>query len=128
MSEGQPIRVLYVEDDPDFQDAVQFMLEAQGYRVRVAPTAEEGLTAFAEERPDIALVDLMLEEVDSGLDLATRLRARDPDLPIYLLTSVGDALMDTHDWGRLGVTGVLQNPVTAATLIPILENALRPRV
>jgi DNA-binding response OmpR family regulator len=127
MTEDRPTTVLYVEDDPDFQDAVQFMLEARGYRVRVAPSAEEGLTAFVDDPPDLALVDLMLEEVDSGLSLATQLRARDAGLPIFLLTSVGDALMDTHDWGRLGVTGVLQKPVTAETLVPILENALRAR-
>jgi DNA-binding response OmpR family regulator len=127
VNDPQKARVLYVEDDPDFRDAIRTMLEANGYRVRLAATAEEGLEAFRDETPDAALLDLMIEEVDSGLSLATRIRAASPHVPIFLLTSVGDALMDTHDWGRLGVTGVLQKPVSAATLLPILENALQPQ-
>ncbi len=118
--------LLYVEDDPDFREAVEAILEAGGYEAYTAPTAEEGLALFLERSPDMVLVDLMLEEVDSGVTLATRIRAQDPNIPIFLLTSVGEALMDTHDWGRLGLSGVLQKPVSAQTLLAILQNA-RPK-
>ncbi len=124
MTESPVGTVLYVEDDPDFREAIQAMLEARGFRVLLAETAEEGLAAVQEEMSDVALLDLMLEEVDSGVTLATRIRALRPDLPIFLLTSVGDAMMDTHDWSGLGITGVLQKPVEAETLVTILGNAM----
>ena len=117
--------VLYVEDDPDFREAMEAVLLSGGYEVLTAKTAEEGLMLFEDSAPDVALLDLMLEEVDSGVTLATLIRARDPNVPIFLLTSVGEVLMDTHDWGRLGLSGVLQKPVGAKTLLPILENARR---
>lgn len=120
-------RVLCVEDDPDFLEALRIILEDGGYEVIQAASAEEGLTRAAEVEPDVALLDLMLEEVDSGVSLAMRLRVQRPDLPIYLLTSVGEALLDTHDSARLGLTGVLQKPIRGDTLLKVLENARGPR-
>lgn len=125
MADPQVPTVLYVEDDPDFREAVEAMLVAGGYAVEAVPSAEEGLAAFRTRRWDAVLLDLMLEEVDSGVTLATRIRALDRDVPILLLTSVGDALVEAQDWGRLGVTGVLQKPVSAETLRLVIENARR---
>ena len=127
MAEPHDPTILYVEDDPDFREAVTAMLEAEGYAVEAVPTAEEGLAAFQARPPDAVLLDLMLEEVDSGVTLATRIRAMDQEVPILLLTSVGDALVEAQDWGRLGVTGVLQKPVNAHTLRLVIQNARQPR-
>lgn len=122
-SEPRP-RVLYVEDDPDMLEAVRVMLEDGGWEVVTATSAMEGLEAAARELPDVALLDLMLEEVDSGVTLATRLRARRPHMPIYLLSSVGTTLLRNQDISRLDLTGVLQKPMDADTLLSILEDAL----
>lgn len=123
-SESRP-RILYVEDDPDMLEAVRVMLEDGGWEVMTATSALEGLEAAAREMPDVALLDLMLEEVDSGVTLATRLRARRPRMPIYLLSSVGASLMRNQDISRLDLTGVLQKPMDAATLLSILDDALQ---
>ncbi|MBT8335488.1 MAG: response regulator [Gemmatimonadetes bacterium] len=125
MADAQTPTILYVEDDPDFREAVEAMLVAGGYDVEAVPTAEEGLAAFQARRPDAVLLDLMLEEVDSGVTLATRIRGLDRNVPILLLTSVGDAMVEAQDWGRLGVTGVLQKPVNADTLRMVIQNARR---
>ena len=125
MAEVDTHSVLYVEDDPDFREAVEAMLEEGGYQVEAVATAEAGLAAFQAHRPDAVLLDLMLEEVDSGVTLATRIRALDREVPILLLTSVGDALMAAQDWGQLGVTGVLQKPINADTLRMVIRNAQR---
>lgn len=124
-SESRP-RILYVEDDPDMLEAVRIMLEDGGWEVLTAASALEGLEAAARELPDVALLDLMLEEVDSGVTLATRLRARRPHMPIYLLSSVGASLLRNQDISRLDLTGVLQKPMDADTLLSILDDALKP--
>lgn len=121
MTTGSAHTVLYVEDDPDYREAVRTILEAGGYNVVEAATAEEGMRLFHEVRPDIALVDMMMEEVDAGVNLVKELRAAGEDIPVFLLTSLGDALVMTKDWTDLGLAGVLQKPVRAETLLALLR-------
>jgi DNA-binding response OmpR family regulator len=117
-------RVLYVEDDPDFREAVRAILEAAGYEVAEAESAEAGLALFHAAPPDIALVDLMMEEVDAGVTLAKELRAAGAGIPVILLSSVGDSLAQEKASEELGLSAVLQKPVRAETLLGILRSLL----
>jgi len=117
-------RILYVEDDPDYREAVRAILEAAGYEVIEAVSAEEGLAAFREATPDAALVDLMMEEVDAGMTLTKELRAAGASIPIFLLSSVGDALSLERATEELGVAAILQKPIRAETLVGILRARL----
>ena len=67
-------KVLLVDDDPDFVEAVKVIVESGGYDVRVAYDGKEGLEAVAEEKPDIIVLDVMMPGED-GLTLCRRLRA-----------------------------------------------------
>src|SRR3954471_6947368 len=58
--------VLIVDDDPGLRRAVRASLEAEGYSVREAGNADEGLAALEEGAPDLILLDLMMPEVDGG--------------------------------------------------------------
>ncbi len=117
-------RILYVEDDPDYREAVRAILEAAGYEVVEAVSAEEGLAAFHECAPDAALVDLMMEEVDAGMTLTKELRAAGASIPVFLLSSVGDALSLERATEELGVAAILQKPIRAETLVGILRSRL----
>jgi CheY-like chemotaxis protein len=117
-------RILYVEDDPDYREAVRAILEAAGYEVVEAVSAEEGLAAFRESAPDAALVDLMMEEVDAGMTLTKELRAAGASIPVFLLSSVGDALSLERATEELGVAAILQKPIRAETLVGILRSRL----
>ena len=117
-------RILYVEDDPDYREAVRAILEAAGYEVVEAVSAEEGLAAFRESAPDAALVDLMMEEVDAGMTLTKELRAAGASIPVFLLSSVGDALSMERAAEELGVAAILQKPIRAETLVGILRSRL----
>lgn len=114
--------VLYVEDDPDYRVAIRDILEAGGYDVIEAASAEDAIRLFREARPDIALVDMMMEEVDAGVNLVRELRAAGEDLPVFLLTSLGDALTMAKDWRELGLAGVLQKPIRSETLLTLLRS------
>mgnify|MGYP001127160991 CR=1 FL=1 len=117
-------RILYVEDDPDYREAVRAILEAAGYEVIEAVSAEDGLAAFRNSTPDAALVDLMMEEVDAGMTLTKELRAAGASIPIFLLSSVGDALSLERATEELGVAAILQKPIRAETLVGILRSRL----
>jgi DNA-binding response OmpR family regulator len=123
MREGKHV-VLYVEDDADYQDTVREILEAADFEMVAASSAEEGIRAWDIEKPDLVIVDLMMEEVDAGTSLITDLRARGCDVPIYMLSSVGDDLAMSMDYGALGLAGVFQTPIAVRSLVTILKARL----
>ena len=80
--------VLVVDDDPDFLFQQQTQLEAAGFNVTAAASAKEAMQVLAKVNPDIALVDLMMEEADAGFQLCYRLKKRDKAVPVIMITSV----------------------------------------
>jgi two-component system chemotaxis response regulator CheY len=123
MREGKHV-ILYVEDDADYQDMVREILEAADFEMVAASSAEEGIRAWDAAQPDLVIVDLMMEEVDAGTSLITDLRARGCSVPIYMLSSVGDDLAVSIDYGALGLAGVFQKPIDGKSLITILRARL----
>lgn len=124
MSERKPV-ILYVDDDPDYREMVRVILESDGYEMIEAATGEEGLDVFRDRRPDLVIVDLMMEEVDSGTRFVKEMRLLGDDVPIYMLSSVGDGLSQSADTSALGLAGVFQKPVDRATLLGVLKVKLR---
>jgi excisionase family DNA binding protein len=73
-SRGAPV-ILIVDDDARLREFVRVNLEMDGYTVREAANAAEGLTALEEEPPDLILLDVMMPEVD-GWEMLRRVRER----------------------------------------------------
>lgn len=118
--------ILYVDDDDAMRQSMRTLLTAHGYELREAASAEAGLHAFRQHRPDFILVDLMMEEVDSGAVLARRLMVAGNRAPVYLLSSVGDQLDASIDFAELGLSGVFQKPIDRETLLRTLQAKLTP--
>jgi CheY-like chemotaxis protein len=125
MQEGKFV-ILCIDDDPDILDSLKVILEGNGYRFVGAATAEEGLRLYRTEAPDLVVVDLMMEEVDSGANFVKELKLVGGKVPIYLLSSVGDSLNVSTNYAELGFTGVLQKPVSSRTLLTLLGQKLKP--
>jgi two-component system alkaline phosphatase synthesis response regulator PhoP len=123
MKDGRRV-ILYIDDDQDYLDMMRAILEDGGYEMVEARTAEEGLKAYASVRPDLVMVDLMMEEVDSGTSLVKEIRAVGDPVPIVMISSVGDHLSTTTDYTALGLAGLLQKPIDAATLLALLSARL----
>ena len=117
--------ILCVDDDKDVLDSSRVILEANGYIMEEASSAEAGLKKYKEINPDLVIVDLMMEEVDSGVNLVKELRLLKNEAPVYMLSSVGDALSGEIDYTSLGLTGVLQKPVIHTHLLATLKNILK---
>jgi len=120
MSESKA-RILYIDDDQDFLDAVRVVLEANGYEMMEARSAEDGLRVYKAERPDFILVDLMMEEVDAGIQFAKDLRASGNTAPVYVLSSVGDNLSATVGSTGIGLDGILQKPMDPDALLALIQ-------
>lgn len=121
----EPYKILTIDDDPDILEALRTVLEAKGYEVIQAESAEEGLKALKATQPDLVIVDLMMEEVDAGTSFVTRVRALGGKrIPIYMLSSVGDELSKNVPYQGLGLSGVFQKPIQPQTLLNVIEQAL----
>ena len=123
MQDGKHV-ILCIDDDPDILSFLRIVLEAEGYVVADAPSAEEGIRRFKEFQPDALIVDLMMEEVDAGTNLVRDLKALGNRAPIFMLSSTGDNLSMATDVSQLGLSGVFQKPVEKNRLISMLKAKL----
>lgn len=123
MSESKPL-ILYVDDDPDYLEVMRVVLEAGGYEMAEASSAEQGLEVYKRRRPDLVIVDLMMEEVDSGTAFVKELRLLGNQAPIYMLSSVGESMSLSTDHVALGLSGIFQKPIDRATLLGVLKTRL----
>jgi DNA-binding response OmpR family regulator len=124
MKDGKYV-IQYVEDDADYRDSMRTVLEANGYHVIDAASGEEGLRQFKAEQPDMIIVDLMMEEVDTGTSMVRDLKMAGCTVPIIVTSSAGDALHMTTDYAELGLAGVLQKPVDFDSLLALIRSKLQ---
>lgn len=120
-----PTTILCVDDDPDVLFALDAFLTDAGYTVMTASSAEEGLARYAERKADLIMVDLMMEEIDSGIQFVRKVRAKGDAPPIIMLSSVGDELFREAPVGEQGLDGVLQKPVDRERLLNLLDAKLQ---
>jgi DNA-binding response OmpR family regulator len=123
MRDGKYV-ILAIDDDADILEALRLVLEAHGYEMIEAVTAEEGLRVYKANKPDLIIVDLMMEEVDAGVNFVKEVKLLGPKPPIYMLTSVGDDLNETISYSEIGVDGVFQKPVDNNTLLKVIKTKL----
>lgn len=123
MKDGKYV-ILCVDDDQDMLDNLRVVLEANGYEMAEAGSAEEGLEVYKQANPDLLIVDLMMEEVDAGTNFVKELRLLNNKAPIYMLSSVGDSLSMNTDYTQLGLSGVFQKPISPDALIATLKKKL----
>ena len=81
-------KILIVDDDRDFVNAARLVLESAGYEVVGAASRGEGMAAVASARPDLIVLDVMMEVPDDGFTMAYDLRKQGCAVPILILSSV----------------------------------------
>jgi len=116
--------ILHIEDDPDYLDSMQLIIEKGGHHFIGAKTAEDGIRLFKQQHPDLIIVDLMMEEVDSGVNIVKELKLAGNSAPIYMLSSVGDQLYRTTSYSELGLSGVLQKPIVPEQILKTIRDKL----
>src|ERR1035441_7256613 len=81
-------KILVVDDDPDICEQLSLLLKQDGYDVTVAGGQEEAEQALLAGKPDLAILDLMMEHPDSGFVLCHEIKRLFPGTPVIVLTSV----------------------------------------
>jgi two-component system response regulator RegX3 len=117
-------RVLVVEDEESFSDALSYMLRREGYEAVVASTGPEALAEFDRAGADIVLLDLMLPGLP-GTEVCRALRSRST-VPIIMLTAK-DAEVDKVVGLELGADDYVTKPYSARELVARIRAVLRRR-
>jgi DNA-binding response OmpR family regulator len=116
-------RVLVVDDDPTVSDVVRRYLERAGLAVTLAADGPAGLRAYLAERPDLVVLDLMLPGLD-GLEVCRRLRSRPDEVPIVMLTALGEEA-DRVLGLQLGADDYVTKPFSPRELVLRVQSVLR---
>ena len=115
-------KVLLAEDDESFIDALVIGLTREGFDLTVARDGNEALRLFAEEEPDLVLLDLMLPRL-SGIDVCRSIRAQS-SVPIIMVTAKGTEI-DTVVGLEVGADDYVAKPYRLRELVARMRAVLR---
>ena len=125
--------ILLVDDDPDYLESSRLVLVGEGFIVHTADTAEEAVRLARTVCPDVAVLDVIMDEPDSGFKLARIIRGSEEtqNVRIVLLTALNDVNREKgiayrfsdrdRDECWLPVDRVLNKPVRPARLAAVVH-------
>ncbi len=123
-------KILLVDDDVDLLEQNKLLLESKGFQVITAVNSEEGMKLFQKELPDAAILDLIMEQMDSGFILSYKIKKTEhgKKIPVFILTSAtyetgykfSTSTNEEKEW--LKCDGILNKPVVVDELIAKLES------
>ncbi len=125
-------KILIIDDDADITEAMRVVLESKNHWVIIAKSGEEGLAKARAERPDLIILDVMMETTDKGFEVARELKKDDifKSVPILMLTALKDKMgldfkKEAGDSVWLPVEAYLEKPLKPEELISKVEHFLR---
>ena len=120
-------RIAHVDDDSDIREAVERILCKNGYEVDSYLTMQEFIDSLEDKtkRPDLAILDVMVESMDSGLTTYAQIHKRFPQIQAIFLTSLGDMIRPyfedgTHEW-----VCIMEKPVEPVSLLATINERLK---
>lgn len=119
------LRILVIDDEKNIRTTLSLCLEQLGCQVTAVPSAQSALTALAEQRYDLAFLDIRLGEL-SGLDLIPKLLADCPNLLVVVITAYAtiDSAVEAI---KRGAADYLPKPFTPAQIRQVVEQCIKQR-
>lgn len=118
-------KILIIDDDIDFREQAKIVLETANYTVVEAANGATGLSMIEKERPDFILLDVMMEEVDTGVKIADKIVALKSKIPVVILSSFADAAKQIFDTSAVPVKEYLQKPLKSNELLAVVKRYLQ---
>jgi two-component system, OmpR family, response regulator ChvI len=119
-------RIAHIDDDPDIRDTVRRILTANGYAVDSYQTMNDFTESLwnTTELPDLAILDVMVETMDKGLEAYVEIRRRFPKLPMIFMTSLGQEIRPyftglSDEWIL-----IVEKPVDPMSFLSIVRSRL----
>jgi len=120
-------KVLIVDDDPDLLDAGRLVLEKEGHKIASAVNRRDGMQAIESFRPDLLILDIIMEQPDDGIAMAQDLRRKGFKAPILMLTSISKVTGMEYgkDDALVPVDDFQEKPIDPAGLVAKVNALLR---
>lgn len=124
-------KVLLIDDDPEFIEAISNLLDAKDYRVFTASNGSEGVALARKENPDLILLDMMMNTKTEGIDVARELAQDDTlnTIPVIMISGIRKEMnlpfgMEP-DSDTLPVKAFLEKPVLPDHLLKAVQQHIR---
>jgi DNA-binding response OmpR family regulator len=122
-------KIAIIDDDPDILDASSLVLTSKGFEVITAQNPEDGYKIVTENKPDLIILDVMMNEPDDGFFLAQKFRKNKITTPIIMYTSISKAI--GIDYGineMVPVDEYVEKPISPEQLIEKVEKLLHQHI
>jgi len=123
---------LIIDDDPDIVEAMRVVLESRGHKIVSAKSGAEGLKKVKLESPDLVILDVMMETMDKGFEVAREIKSDkgSKDVPILMLTAIKDKIgmdfkKEAGDETWLPVDDYVEKPLKPQELLEKVEKLLK---
>lgn len=130
-------KILIIDDDEDIVNAMRIVLEKNHYAVHWARNSQEGLAAIKKGRPDLIILDVMMDSQTEGFHLAYKLRKDDPNseykdfknIPIVMITSIHESTPlrfdDAVESEWLPVDEFIEKPIQPEQLVGVVRRLIK---
>lgn len=120
-------RIAHVDDDSDIREAVGRILKKHGYEVDSYLSMQDFIDSLEDEtkRPDLAILDVMVESMDAGLTTYAQIHKRYPKIQAIFLTSLGDMIRPYFEDGSHEWVCIMEKPVEPLSLLATINDRLK---
>lgn len=118
--------IALIDDDPDIIDASSLVLKSKGYEIVSAANPEDGYKIVIDCKPDLIILDVMMDEPDDGFFLAQKFRRDGITIPIIMYTSISKAIGFEYGSGEMvPVNDFVEKPISPEQLVQKVESLLQ---
>jgi len=120
--------IAIIDDDPDIVDASSLVLKSKGFDVVTATNPQDAYRIVKEKKPNLIILDVMMDEPDDGFYLAQKFRREGITTPILMYTSVSKAIgLDFGKNEMVPVDDFVEKPISPEELVAKVTKLLQPK-
>ena len=127
----EPPEILIIDDDPNFIIIIKPVMESKGYKVITACNKEEAMEVLRKQKPDLILLDIMMEKMTDGFDICYRLK-HNPEMkkiPVLAVSSIiaetGFRFSNKKDGEYFEADDFMEKPVAPTALLERIDKLLK---